>query len=685
MGARAERVWPSRLLAICLGLGGVVALELLLRLWPGLGPEPLVVELAAHDGRVLRSINARYAERFFSERYQGQLIASGRMAAEPFVEPRPANALRVVFVGASTVQGYPLARRLAAASFLEAMLQDALPGRQVQVFNLGITSIASFAVGRVLEDAMALEPDLAVVYAGHNEFYGLYGVGERPTPRFNRFHYGLLEWRLAMLARRLLDALRGREVTTVDLLEIMGERGVVPQGSPRRQAALVHLRENYREMARLCRQRQVPLVLCTLAANDAGFAPVGAAEPVLGGLQKGRWEKEIARAEKLLSGHEVSPDSAAMALAGLDRVGAGASENAWWWYLRGRALGSAGRAPEAFAAFRRARELDTMPWRAPEGHNRVIREVASEAGVLLADVEGAFRHHAPPAGVGWELMADHVHPSVRGQYLLARTVVEALGQWQLAAGAEWARLRNENEYRRLLGELPVEQVKVDQAMAKLLAAKPMDRFNGQNAHRFARRAAAGWQALSEPERAGARKWNERQDEVPLALEVADQLVAARDFVGARQHYAAARLEAPFTPRGDLWAAVQWAWCARLGGQELTPAAQGKLRAVLGRVGFVALAPQIDPVFVSFIRGRLRHFLGERSAALSHLGKAFETGQFRRQFAFSLFPALAAELIQAGRLQEARHKARLLGAELGENPYFSQLVERLAQGESMGAF
>ena len=156
--------------------------------------------------------------------------------------------------------------------------------------------------------------------------------------------------------------------------------------------------------------------------------------------------------------------------------------------------------------------------------------------------------------------------------MLARTVVETLRQWQLAAGPQWARLRSEDEYRRSLGDLPVEQVKIDRAMAKLLAAKPMDRFNGQNAHRFARRAAAGWQALSEPERAGARKWNEGRDEVPLALEVADQLVAARDFVGARQHYAAARLEATFTPRGDLWAAVQWAWCTRLGGEELSPAA-----------------------------------------------------------------------------------------------------------------
>ena len=685
MAESAKRVWLSRLLAIGLGLGLVAVLELLLRLWPGLGPQPLVVDLAECEDQVLRSVNSRYAERFFWERYQGQLVASGRMAACPFVEPRPAAAFRVVFVGASTVQGYPQPRRLAASSFLEAMLRDVLPGRRVQVYNLGITSIASFAVSRVLEDAMALEPDLAVVYAGHNEFYGLYGVGERPTPGFNRFHYGLLQYRLARLVDRLLDVVRGREVTAVDLLQIMGERGEVRLDSPRREAALAHLRENFGEMARLCRERRVPLVFCTLAANDAGFAPAGAVAPVLDSAEKARWRAKMERAADLLDGSAVNPDSAAVALAELDSIAAWAVEHAWWWYLRGRALSGVGRAEEAFAAFRRARELDAMPWRAPEAYSRVIREVAAAQEVVLADVEAAFLDASPPEGIGWELMADHVHPSVRGQYLLARAVAQALVERLPADSLEWTRLRGESEYRRLLGDLPVEQVRVDQTMAKLLAEKPMDRYNGHNARLFARRATAGWQALSEPERAGARKWDGQQDEIPLVLEVADQLFASRDFVRARQHYAAARLEAPFTPRGDLWAAVQQAWTTRLLGKRLTPAAQEELREALARVGFVALAPGIDAAFVDFVRGELHHFLGDHRPALVHLERAFGAVEFRRRFAFSLFPALAAELVHAGRLEDARRQARLLGVEIGDNPYFSQLVEHLTRGESLDSF
>ena len=79
------------------------------------------------------------------------------MAPRPFIEPSALPTYRVAVVGASTVQGFPHPRRLAAAAFLEAMLQDALPHRQVEVFNLGITSIASFAVAQTLADAFALD------------------------------------------------------------------------------------------------------------------------------------------------------------------------------------------------------------------------------------------------------------------------------------------------------------------------------------------------------------------------------------------------------------------------------------------------------------------------------------------------------------------------------------------------
>ncbi|MFA6109623.1 MAG: hypothetical protein WDA75_12725 [Candidatus Latescibacterota bacterium] len=670
--------WLHRVLAVGLGFGLLAVVELLARLVPGLELPPLVVTLTERPGQVLRSINPLYAGRFFFDRYQGRLIASGRMASRPFVEPRSPQVFRVLAVGESTVQGYPHPRRLAAASFLEAMLQDLLPHRRVEVINLGITSIASFAVGRVLEEAMVLDPDLVVVYTGHNEFYGIYGAASGTL--LHRAHYAAMQWRLTRALQWVLDRFRSQEVTSAALLEVMAQRGEIPPGSPCRVAAAKGLGANLRQMVHRCQGRRVPIILCTLVANEAGFAPAAATEPPLEGEALAQWHAGVERAAALLGSDEPTREDAGAALASLDGLAASGIANSWYWHLRGRALARMGEGPEAAAAFRRALDLDAMPWRAPSAHNQVIREVAARTSTVLADVEAAFRAAAPADGIGWDLMVDHLHPSVRGQQLLARAVVAALPQALPGVELDLGRLRSEAAYEELLGNLPVEEVRVYRTMAKLLAEPPMNRYNAAGARLFARLAGVGWERLSEPERRGAAAWGQHPDEVPLVLEVADRLYAAQDLAAASRHYQASLREAPYTPRGDMWATVQWARSQELLGRSPAPEDQLELREALARLEFVAQTPGLDAAFVSFVRGALHRFLGEHPAALGQLAQAYGDPGFRRRFLSTVFPLLADELIRAGRLEEARRYAAVATAENAGNPYFGQLVEVLASGE-----
>ena len=151
---------------------------------------------------------------------------------------------------------------------------------------------------------------------------------------------------------------------------------------------------------------------------------------------------------------------------------------------------------------------------------------------------------------------------------------------------------------------------------------------------------------------------------------------------AAPYYAAARREAPFTPRGDLWAAVQWGWAISLSNGALSAPQRQTLAEALGRAGFVARSPGMDPGFIAMVRGVLLHFLERHGEALPQLEEAFAVPQIRQQFAYTLFPALAAELVAAGRTETARQQAQLAAAADG-NPYFAELVETLAAGGRLG--
>ena len=268
-----NRTWFLRLVALGVGVVLVVVAEGLLRFVPGLGPSPLVATLA-EDEATGESLHAtsRFMRSDFSRNTRADWPRQVRWASTSLWSPRRLTAIASCLSALPLCRVFPHPRRLAAASFLQAMLADAWPEREVEVVNLGITSIASFAVAQVVEDALVLSPDLVVVYTGHNEFYGLYGAG-----RYQRLQFFLRQLHLTHLVDGLLGGIGARDEPT-DLIKMAAARGEVPLHGPGRAMAEQNLRDNLRRVGRVCERAQVPLVLCTIVANDAGFAPVGSTE-----------------------------------------------------------------------------------------------------------------------------------------------------------------------------------------------------------------------------------------------------------------------------------------------------------------------------------------------------------------------------------------------------------------------
>jgi len=68
------------------------------------------------------------------------------------------------------------------ARLVEAAWALRHPGVRIEVVNLTMTGINSHALRRFLREAMAMEPDALVLYAGHNEAIGPFGPADRFGP-----------------------------------------------------------------------------------------------------------------------------------------------------------------------------------------------------------------------------------------------------------------------------------------------------------------------------------------------------------------------------------------------------------------------------------------------------------------------------------------------------------------------
>lgn len=442
-GLSRRKVWLFR--AICLALPVLLLLlcELALRL-AGFGGYPPVFKRVGKtaQGELVITDQAAAASYFFANRER-----PGYNDQYGFYEPKGSNTVRIFMVGESAMKGFPQPRNLASSAFLELMLQDAWPDRQIEVVNLGTTAVASFPVLSMMTEALEFSPDLIIVYTGHNEFFGTYGVASIGRA-------GSKPWLLG--ATRALHGLAivqaWEKLTTpnapegnITLMERMVGRAYVGPNDWQRAAAANNLYHNVREMIARCQARGVLVRVCTQPSNERDIAPIG---------------------------QETNGDASALEQ-----------------FQLGKTLTSQGRFPEALAAFQKARDLDTMPWRATSAANDAIRRAAGELNATICDVEAAFHTNSPGGSIGWELMDDHVHPTLRGQALIAETIIASLTRFNgPLAISETARQRlpDWQAYAKRLGDNKYDRYGVAHMMRVIFNVPFMRETNPDAFARFNR-------------------------------------------------------------------------------------------------------------------------------------------------------------------------------------------------------
>ena len=137
----------------------LAAAELILRLF-GWGGYPAWIREAGTlpSGATLCMVEPAAAKPYFF----ANPTRPGYAEQANFLLPKPADTVRIFLVGESAAKGYPQPRNLAMSSFLQAMLSDAWPGKNIEVINLGTTAVASFPLVYQVRDALRFSPEQLV-------------------------------------------------------------------------------------------------------------------------------------------------------------------------------------------------------------------------------------------------------------------------------------------------------------------------------------------------------------------------------------------------------------------------------------------------------------------------------------------------------------------------------------------
>lgn len=389
---------------------------------------------------------------------------------QTFPREKAPNSYRIFTLGGSTTYGRPYQDATSFSGYLREMLPLVDSGKDWEVINAGGISYASYRVAHLMEELVQYQPDLFIIYTGHNEFLEERTYGQlKKIPSVVRSLISTLaktrSWTALRsglqkvgLASQATDAQRTRLSGEVNaILENSAGLDRYTRDDQLSDQVLEHFRLSLKRMVALARSAGAKIIFVTPAASLKDCSPFKSEyTDTLGQAERQRVANMLKQAKQQIESRNWT--EALNLLSAAVALDPRYAELQYWY---GQALFALGRYGEAEGALRAARDEDVCPLRALTPMPGIVAEVAREEGAGLVDYVGLiaermreqYGHPIP----GDEFFLDHVHPTITGHKLLSVALMDKMIAEQiLQPSSDWKSSAIERVDARIRGNIDEE-------------------------------------------------------------------------------------------------------------------------------------------------------------------------------------------------------------------------------------
>ncbi len=417
-----RRLWLFRIIA-ALGIPLLIigGLELGLRIC-GYGYPASFFLKTKISGKDYYVSNDRFGYRFFPPALARTPVPL-RMAVN-----KPANTYRIFVFGESAAMGDP-DPTFGAWRYLQALLRERFPGTDFEVVCVAMTAINSHAILPIARECARRDGDLWIIYMGNNEMVGPFGAGTVFGSHVAGTH--LIRASLGVKSTKSGQLLS-------NLMRQLGVHSSAPQNwsglnmfkdhqlrydDPNRARAYENFKQNLNDILRAGQDAGVPVILSTVGSNLKDCAPFGSLHSAgLNDTKKSEWDGLYKEGIALESSSDF-PN----ALKKYEQAAALDPQYAELQFRMGNCQLALTNFEPALSDLERARDYDTLAFRADSRINRIIEDAAeakAKQGVYFLDSARTLAQLSPAKIPGNELFYEHVHLNFDGNYLLGRAFAE---------------------------------------------------------------------------------------------------------------------------------------------------------------------------------------------------------------------------------------------------------------------
>lgn len=389
---------------------------------------------------------------------------------QSFAKEKPPNTYRIFCLGGSTTYGRPYNDKTSFPGWLRELLPVAERSKKWEVINAGGVSYASYRVTQLMEELIDYQPDLFIIYTGHNEF-----LEERTYSQIKKLP-SMVRSSVSLLAKTRTWSAMKSALQSVGLspqsaqenrTKLAGEVDAILDKSAGlkrysrddslKKNILQHYQLSLERMVALARSVNARVTFVSPASNLKDCSPFKSEYTEglnLADVQRSR--KILAQAKEKIQGNNWH--------AALNLLAVGVTldpRHAELQYQRGQTLLALDRYQEAENALRLARDEDVCPLRALTPLPRIVSQVAKEKGAglvdytdLLAQRMKATQGHGIP---GKEFFLDHVHPTIEGHKILAVALIkEMIKEGIVQPDASWSEVAIEKINEKIRASVNTE-------------------------------------------------------------------------------------------------------------------------------------------------------------------------------------------------------------------------------------
>lgn len=320
-----------------------------------------------------------------------------------FLRKKTDSTFRIFVQGASTVVGFPYYHGGSFPHMLKHRLLQTFPKKNIEVVNTGITAVNSYTLWDLTDEIIKQKPDLVIIYAGHNEYYGALGVGSSVSfgshPGLVRTYLFLKNFRFFQLLDNAYSKIishhnKKPSLRETTLMEVMVKKQRIPYNSEVYHAGINQFKSNLGKILHKYKKNNIPVILSTVICNEKDIKPF-ISDSI---KDKNQFIKDL---------RQKNPEANNLA-----------QKNAMAAYTLGRYYLDLNQ-DTAKKYLHLAKELDLLRFRAPEEINKVIVNLAEKYNFPVVNMKNVFLAHSSGGVIGDELITDHVHPNIKGYFLMA--------------------------------------------------------------------------------------------------------------------------------------------------------------------------------------------------------------------------------------------------------------------------